>query len=105
MTGAVRLGDICTGHGCWPGRPNITASQTVFVNDRGAHRVNDQWASHCCCSIPESHGSAQATGSPTVFVEGRAKARIGDGVACGSRNLTGSGNVIVDELGCTPPER
>jgi uncharacterized Zn-binding protein involved in type VI secretion len=96
MPGVVRLGDICTGHGCWPPRANSSASNNVFANSRGAHRVGDSWAAHTCPDIPETHGSTQATGSPTVFVNGRAWARIGDSIACGSSNATGSDNVFAN---------
>lgn len=95
MTAAVRLGDICTGHGCFPPRPNIEASSDVFIDGIGAHRVGDAWASHCC-GIP-CHGGTQATGSPTVFVNGQALARIGDSVDCGSSNATGSPSVFIND--------
>lgn len=91
----VRLGDICTGHGCWPPRPNSEASGDVFANDLGVHRVGDGWEPHTCPSIPETHGSVQASGSSTVFVNGKAVARIGDSVACGSSNATGSPDVFI----------
>jgi len=96
MPGAVRLGDSCTGHGCWPPRGNVSASGDVFVNNRGSHRVGDGWAPHTCPPIPETHGSSQASGSPNVFVNNRPHARIGDSVACGSSNATGSGDVIIN---------
>jgi len=95
MAGAVRLGDTCTGHGCWPPRANIEASDNVFINGRGAHRVGDAWAAHTCPSIPETHSSVQATGSETVFINGKPAARIGDSIACGSSNATGSNNVFI----------
>lgn len=95
MPAAVRLGDVCTGHGCWPARPNSSASNNVFINAKGAHRVGDSWLPHTCPIIPETHDSTQATGSPTVFVNGRALARIGDFIACGSFNAQGSPNVFV----------
>lgn len=94
MPASVRLHDICTGHGCYPPRPNIQGSPNVWVNGRPKHRVTDAWASHCC---GDCHGSVQATGSPNVWVNGLAAARIGDLVACGSRNLTGSHNVFINE--------
>lgn len=96
MPGVVRLGDICTGHGCWPPRPNVSASGDVFTNNIGTHRVGDGWAPHCCCPIPAVHASSQASGSPNVFVNNRAVARIGDSIACGSSNATGSGNVFAN---------
>ena len=94
MPGAARLGDSCTGHGCWPPRTNNQASSNVFINGRGAHRVGDGWNAHTCPSIPETHASTQTGGSATVFVNGKALARIGDGVACGSFVATGSSDVI-----------
>lgn len=68
----------------------------VFINRLGAHRVGDAWDAHCCGSA--CHGSVQATGSPTVFVNGRALARVGDAVACGSVCATGSPDVFADGL-------
>lgn len=94
-TGAVRLGDSCSGHGCWPPRPNVSASPNVFVNGIASHRLGDAWAAHTCPSIPETHASVAATGSPTVFVNGKPKCRIGDAVACGSTMVQGSSNVFV----------
>lgn len=91
MPAAVRLGDTCTGHGCFPSRANVAASPDVFLNGLGWHRVGDAWASHCCG--PDCHGGALAAGSATVFVNGRAAGRIGDPVSCGSSCATGSPNV------------
>lgn len=92
MPAAVRLGDICTGHGCFPPRPNIQASGDVFINGRGAHRQGDEWDSHCCG--PPCHGGSLAAGSSSVFVNGRPLGRIGDPVDCGSRVATGSSDVF-----------
>ncbi|MDR3280933.1 MAG: PAAR domain-containing protein [Synergistaceae bacterium] len=88
---AARLGDICTGHGCWPPRPNDQASPNVFVNGRGWHRQGDHWETHCC---PPCHDSTLASGSPTVFVNGKEAGRVGDPVACGSLVASGSPNVF-----------
>lgn len=92
MPAAHRLGDVCTGHGCWPSRPNVQASGDVFVNGVGWHRVGDAWAVHCCG--PSCHGGVLAAGSSTVFVNGLSAARIGDPVSCGSACATGSSNVF-----------
>ncbi|WP_085443528.1 PAAR domain-containing protein [Magnetofaba australis] len=96
MPKCVRLGDICTGHGCWPARPNVGASPNVFINGRAAHRVGDPWAAHTCPPIPETHASVMAGGSPNVIVNGSALARIGDPVACGSAAASGSHNVFAN---------
>jgi len=39
--GVVRLGDVCSGHGCWPSRACIEASSDVLINGIPAHRVGD----------------------------------------------------------------
>lgn len=95
MPGAVRLNDLCTGHGCYGGRSNASASGDVFINGRGAHRVGDAWSPHGCAVCPP-HGASQASGSPNVYVNGMALARVGDSIDCGSSNSSGSGDVIVN---------
>ena len=91
-SGVVRLGDDGSGHGCFPSRGNDSASNNVFVNSLGAHRVGDHWVTHCCG--PSCHDSTQASGSGTVFVNGKALARAGDSIACGSTNVGCSPNVF-----------
>jgi uncharacterized Zn-binding protein involved in type VI secretion len=93
MPAAARLGDFCTGHGCFPSRANLTASGDVLVNDIGAHRVGDIWDVHKCVTI---HGGVTVVGSPDVFVNDLPKARVGDQVDCGSLILNGSQDVEVN---------
>jgi len=95
MPAAARLGDLCTGHGCWPARPNIEASPDVFIDGIAAHRQGDGWATHVCPPSPP-HGGTTSSGSPTVFVNGSPKARVGDPVSCGSSIADGSPTVVVD---------
>lgn len=94
MAAVTRLGDNCTGHGCWPPRPSTGASSTVFVNGVAVHRQGDAWAAHTCPSIPETHASTLAAGSATVFADGLQLGRIGDPVACGSTVAQGSADVF-----------
>lgn len=47
MPGVAREQDICTGHGCYPPRPNSQWSLDTFVNGRGVHRQSDSWEVHC----------------------------------------------------------
>lgn len=89
---ATRLSDTCTGHGCFPPRANISASGDVFINGRGAHRLNDGWSVHCCGQ--SCHSGTMAAGSGTVFVNGRPLARIADSINCGSASAVGSPNVV-----------
>lgn len=91
MPSAVRLGDICTGHGKSGPRPNISASDNVKINGKGAHRVGDLWGPHKGHVV-----SFQETGSPNVYVNGIAIARVGDYIACGSRNAQGSNTVFIN---------
>lgn len=92
MPAVARLGDKCSGHGCWPPRKNTSASSDVFVNGIGAHRVDDTWAAHTCKK--NTHTSILSTGSSTVFVNNKALGRIGDDVACGSAIAQGSSDVF-----------
>lgn len=92
MPGVARLGDICSGHGCWPPRPNDQASLNVYVNSINTHRESDHWVIHCCDD--DCHDGALSRGSSTVFINGLPIARIGDPVSCGSSVAQGSSNVF-----------
>jgi len=92
MPGIARLGDECTGHGCFGPRVNDAASGNVFINGKGAHRQGDHWITHCCG--PSCHDSVLSGGSGSVFVNGKPLGRIGDPIACGSAVSSGSGNVF-----------
>ena len=97
MPSATRLGDICTGHECWPPRQNVEGSPNVYVNGRAWHRQGDGWDVHCCTHPDCPHGchsSVLASGSSSVYINGKQAGRIGDPVACGSSVATGSGNVF-----------
>ena len=87
MPGIVRLGDKCSGHGCWPPRSNNEASSNVFVNDLGVHRLGDSWEIHCCESC---HSGVASSSSLTVFCNSKGVCRIGDSVSCGSTMVEGS---------------
>lgn len=88
----ARLGDQCSGHGCWPPRPNVQGSPNVFVNGKAVHRETDAWDSHCCPLIPECHASVLSSGSSKTFANGLQIGRVGDPVACGSTVAEGSTN-------------
>ncbi|MEX5515717.1 PAAR domain-containing protein [Pseudophaeobacter sp. 1A09344] len=94
MPAVTRKGDSCTGHGCWPPRGSTQGSGDVFANAIAVHRQGDAWAPHTCPAIPETHAGALASGSGTVFVNGRQIGRIGDPVDCGSSVASGSGDVF-----------
>lgn len=93
MPPVTRLGDVCTGHGGFPPRPNNSASGNVFANNIPVHRQGDHWITHCN-STPTCHDSNAAHGSSSVFANNRQVMRIGDPIFCGSRVAQGSGNVF-----------
>jgi uncharacterized Zn-binding protein involved in type VI secretion len=92
MPAATRLGDICSGHDCFPPRVNDEASDDVFINGIGAHRKGDHWVTHCCTII--CHDGLAEEGSSTVFINGKAAIRIGDPITCGSVSAQGSPSVF-----------
>lgn len=89
------LGNICTGHDCYPPRRSIEASPNVFINGKAMIRVGDAWEVHDCIDGEGSHGGHLATGSSTVFVNGKPVGRIGDMVDCGSAVAEGSPNMFI----------
>lgn len=93
MPAATRIGDVCSGHGCFPPRINIEGSDNVFINNIGAHRNGDDWAVHCCGD--SCHDSTTSGGSSRVYINGKRAARIGDKVACGSAIAQGSPDVFI----------
>lgn len=93
MPAAARLGDNCTGHGCYPGRPIVEGSGNVFINGKPAARVGDMLDTHCCG--PSCHDGVITEGSGSVFINGKPAARIGDAVSCDSALAEGSSNVNI----------
>jgi len=98
MPRAHRFGDIGTGHSCYPPRNNNGGSSTVFVNNKGWHRVTDGWPSHCCPG-PVCHPGNLAEGSPDVYADNLAVGRVGDPVTCGSKAFGASPNVYANGTG------
>lgn len=92
MTAAVtRLGDMSTGHGGFPPRPNLEASPNVFANMMPVHRQGDKWAVHC---TKHCHTGVLTSGSSTVYVNGKQVGRVGDPISCGDQVASGSNNVF-----------
>lgn len=94
MPKAARLSDSCTGHGCFPSRTTDQGSPNVFVNNLASHRQGDHWVSHGCATCT-SHDSVLASGSGSVYINGKQAGRVGDPIACGSFVSSGSGNVYI----------
>jgi len=94
MSAAARLGDLDSGHLCFPPRTGITGSTNVFINGRPAHRMGDGWNLHCC---PKKgcHPGVVSGGSSSVFINGLPAARLGDSTGCGGIIAMGSSNVFI----------
>lgn len=102
MTGASRKGDMTlgppSGHN-WGPVPSLDGSPDVIVNNKPVVRIGDPYAVHIYVpGLPVvPHDSVAAQGSQTVFVNGRALARIGDQTSCSDIIAQGSVDVIVGD--------
>ncbi|WP_292959419.1 type VI secretion system PAAR protein [Neptuniibacter sp. UBA6509] len=96
MPKAARIGDIGSGHGCFPPTPVIAGSGNVMTNGIPAARVGDAVAPHGCGNCPP-HGRSISAGSGSVFINGKPAARVGDSITCGGSVSAGSGDVIIGD--------
>jgi uncharacterized Zn-binding protein involved in type VI secretion len=101
---AARLGDIGSGHGCFPPTPIVSASPDVFTNHRPAARLGDPLVPHGCGNCPP-HGRSIGAGSANVFINNKKAARVGDSIGCGGSVSAGSGDVFIGETGVKGPEQ
>lgn len=92
MPGAGLDTKLCSGHGGWPPRVNTSRSDDVFINGFKALRKDDTFALHC--NGPSCHTGFVSVGSSSVFINGKAAARNGDAISCGSVVANGSTNVF-----------
>ncbi len=100
MPAAARLGDSCSGHGCFPATPIVAGSSDVFINGKPAARQGDTVLLHACpCpKMPHGiHGRSISAGSSTVSINGKPAARVGDAVGCGGSVAAGSGDVLIGD--------
>ena len=99
MPAVSRKGDsLTTGHICTSTTTLNTPGQgTCFANSILIARVNDPTVSHPFPPAPPCapHVANVNAGSPNVFVEGLAVARIGDSADAGAMT-SGSGNVFAN---------
>jgi len=94
MPAAARINDLCTGHDGFPTRQAIQGSPNIFVNNRSVHRQGDKWAVHC--NNRSCHDGALASGSATIFANGKQQGRVTDPVTCGSKVATGSPDIFLN---------
>lgn len=91
---ATRVGDMQSGHGCFPPTNAIKGTSNVFINGKPAMIVGGQYVTHCC-PLPGCHPVILGSGSGTVSINGAPAGRIGDKIACGGSVITGSSNVFI----------
>ncbi len=84
-------------HSSYPMSIPIKGSPTVFVNNFGVMRQNDQFTPHTNLAPPwDTHSPLVVIGSPTVFADGIPVARDGDPLSCGDVCDLGSTDVFAD---------
>ena len=102
--------DRVSEHHCGVIPRTATGSDNVFVNNISVHRESDTNTSHPYEPTPAGcpeHITKLINGSPTVFVNNKPIARIGDSYECGITITTGSNNVFAhnDRRAYTFPEK
>ena len=93
MPAATRIGDADVTHCSTPHRAE--GSPDVFVNGIPWSRQGDNNDSHLLPGAPcPSHAAPIASGSSTVFVNGKGAGRIGDAISGCTSVAEGSSNVF-----------
>ena len=93
MPAATRIGDADVSH-C-SGMTRAEGSPTVFVNSIAWSRQGDNNTTHLLPGLPcPSHAAPIATGSTTVFINGKGCGRIGDAISSCTSVAEGSDNVF-----------
>ncbi len=95
MAKAVKVGDIGTDHDGFPPTPVTAGSPDVKIDGMPAARVGDPLAPHDKPKHPP-HGRTIASGSSTVFINGKAAAVTGGAISCGGVTI-GAGTVNIGD--------
>lgn len=100
LKGMSRIGDITTGHGCYPPTVGVVPTPpavlpNVYVNGIPAHKQGDLMLPHDCNGVP--HSDVAAIGSLTVRINGVSAMRIGDTLTPGGKFAEGSHNVFIGD--------
>ena len=96
MPKACRTTDTVSVHECGVVPTADSASGDVFIESLAAHRATDSNTSHPAVPLAAGcipHVTTLSSGSPDVFVNGLALARIGDGYGCGITLTSGASTV------------
>ena len=93
MPAVTRIGDADVAH-C-SGMVRAQGSGNVFANGIPISRQGDNNTTHLLPGAPcPAHAAPIATGSSTVFVNGRGCGRVGDGISGCTSVAAGSPNVF-----------
>ena len=93
MPAATRIGDADVSH-C-SGMTRAEGSPNVYVNGIKWSRQGDNNTGHLLPGSPcPTHAVPIATGSTTVFINGKGAGRIGDGISSCTSVAAGSSNVF-----------
>lgn len=100
MPSVSRLGDLSTGHGCFPPTAMVaTPVSKTFFNGILAGVVDSgcQFATHSCGIT--THSQAErfvSSGASKTIIEGKPAARIGDNIGDGDAIAQGSANSFIE---------
>ena len=93
MPAVTRIGDADVAH-C-SGMTRAAGSGNVFANSIGISRQGDNNTGHLLPGVPcPSHAAPIASGSSTVFVNGKGCGSVGDGISGCTSVAAGSPNVF-----------
>ena len=93
MPAVTRVGDADVAH-C-SGMTRAVGSPNVFVNSIAVSRQGDNNTGHLLPGVPcPSHSAPIASGSSTVFVNGKGCGRVGDAISGCTSVAAGSPNVF-----------
>jgi uncharacterized Zn-binding protein involved in type VI secretion len=95
MTAIARLGDMSTGHGCFPPTAMVTTPITkTYINGvlAGAADPACQFASHTCGTVthPQTERYPLPKAGTKTYIEGYPIAIIGSDLNCGDAIAEGS---------------
>lgn len=100
MPAQSRIGDLSTGHGCFPPTQLVvTPVVKSFFNGILGSVVSSacQHDTHCCGPVCHSGSErSPSSGASKTFIEGLPSARIGDSIACGDAIAEGSPNTFIE---------
>ncbi len=100
MPAVVRIGDMSTGHDCFPPTSmQGTPVSKTFINGRkpGVRNGQSFHQTHSCGDTvhPAPEARSHSGGSSNTFIEGFAASRIGDNISCGDAVGQGSPNTFI----------